>query len=431
MDKASAFRDNAHAVIIGINQYEDKSIPDLNFARADAEAICNVNEVSLEISNMNHGLFTHYLIEGLQGKGDKDRDGLVTIDELYEYVYDNVSRHARKFGGSMRPVRKGSVTGKIYLTRYESGQLKKKTVEDLELGKKILFKLFQEGQLPPADFNQAITILQKDESSLSNHEHKIRGFLAHLIHGDFSTATYLEAIAFLKDAPATVEKQKISQPEPIGKDPKTHTSRLEKAHRETVDRAPTLETKQPADEPSAGQEGPAADIEGQAPTTSFRNKPAVLTKQQQKQMVVENGFYDRYRNPHSQGFANKFERTKTGTVIVDHASGLMWQQSGSPESLQHEHVHTYINQLNNENFAGFNDWRLPTMEEAMSLMERKQKHSGIYIDTLFDAKQAGIWTVDTDKAARVWVAYFSNGNCGHYQFGSQNYVRAVRSMSFT
>jgi hypothetical protein len=41
MDKASAFRDNAHAVIIGINQYEDKSIPDLNFARADAEAIYN------------------------------------------------------------------------------------------------------------------------------------------------------------------------------------------------------------------------------------------------------------------------------------------------------------------------------------------------------------------------------------------------------
>jgi hypothetical protein len=27
MDKASAFRDNAHAVIIGINQYEDRSIP--------------------------------------------------------------------------------------------------------------------------------------------------------------------------------------------------------------------------------------------------------------------------------------------------------------------------------------------------------------------------------------------------------------------
>jgi hypothetical protein len=92
-------------------------------------------------------------------------------------------------------------------------------------------------------------------------------------------------------------------------------------------------------------------------------------------------------------------------------------------------VHTYIKQLNNENFAGFNDWRLPTMEEAMSLMERKQSHSGIYIDMLFDAKQAGIWTADTDKAARVWVTYFSNGNCGHYQFGSQNFVRAVRCVS--
>ena len=581
MGNDSLYRDNAHAVIIGINQYKDKSIPDLNFARADAEAIynvlsdpelgrispdnifllldedatqrkirsaigtkiprrageddvvyiyfaghgapvidprsgskdgmekylvpvdaeledlratgismeeikkffgwieakqviffidscysggaggrtfqnpqyrtrasltdefldnlasegrvvisaCNVNEVSLEISNMNHGLFTHYLVEGLQGKGDKDRDGLVTIDELYEYVYDNVSRHARKFGGSMRPVRKGSVTGKIYLTRYESEQLKHKTVEDLELGKKVLFKLFQEGQLPPADFNQAMMLLQKDESRLSNREHKIKGFLAHLIHGDFSAATYLESIAFLKDAPTAVEEQKISQPELIVEETKTQTSRLEKAHRETVDTAPTPQTRQPADEPSAKKTAQTDNIERQTSVTSFRSKPAVLTKMQQKQMVVENGFYDRYRNPHSQGFANKFEITKAGAVIIDHASGLMWQQFGSPESLQHEHVHTYIDQLNNKNFAGFNDWRLPTMEEAMSLMERKQNLSGMYIDTLFDAKQAGIWTADTDKAARVWVAYFSNGNCGHYQFGSQNFVRAVRSMS--
>ncbi|HEU4996827.1 MAG TPA: caspase family protein [Gemmatimonadaceae bacterium] len=38
----SRFRDDAHAVIIGINSYQDDSIPDLRFARADAEAIYEV-----------------------------------------------------------------------------------------------------------------------------------------------------------------------------------------------------------------------------------------------------------------------------------------------------------------------------------------------------------------------------------------------------
>jgi hypothetical protein len=62
-------------------------------------------------------------------------------------------------------------------------------------------------------------------------------------------------------------------------------------------------------------------------------------------------------------------------------------------------------------------------------MDHKQQQSGLYIDTAFDNRQTGIWTADMDKASRVWVAYYSNGNCGHYQFGNQNFVRAVRSLS--
>ncbi|MGH7596913.1 MAG: caspase family protein [bacterium] len=81
---------------------------------------CDVNEVSLETPDIGHGLFTHYLIEGLKGVADKDQDGLVTIHELYDYVYEQVSQHARKLGGSMHPIQKGSIKGKIFLTQYET-----------------------------------------------------------------------------------------------------------------------------------------------------------------------------------------------------------------------------------------------------------------------------------------------------------------------
>jgi len=81
---------------------------------------CDVNEVSLEAAHLGHGLFTHYLMEGVKGIADKDRDGAVSVHELYEYVYENVSQHARKLGGSMHPIQKGSIKGKIVLTQYET-----------------------------------------------------------------------------------------------------------------------------------------------------------------------------------------------------------------------------------------------------------------------------------------------------------------------
>ena len=78
---------------------------------------CDVNEVSLESPSLGHGLFTHYIIKGLRGEADKDRDNLVTINELYEYVYENVEKEARNAGGSMHPIQKGAIKGKIYLTQ--------------------------------------------------------------------------------------------------------------------------------------------------------------------------------------------------------------------------------------------------------------------------------------------------------------------------
>jgi tetratricopeptide (TPR) repeat protein len=37
-----------------------------------------------------HGIFTYYVIKGLEGSADENRDGLVTADELAEYVRQNV-----------------------------------------------------------------------------------------------------------------------------------------------------------------------------------------------------------------------------------------------------------------------------------------------------------------------------------------------------
>jgi len=38
-----------------------------------------------------HGVFTYYLLNGLNGAADKNNDGTVTLREIYEYVYDKVA----------------------------------------------------------------------------------------------------------------------------------------------------------------------------------------------------------------------------------------------------------------------------------------------------------------------------------------------------
>ncbi len=52
----------------------------------------DVSESSLENAKWGggHGVFTHFVLKGLGGKADRDRDGLVTVEELFGYVRQSV-----------------------------------------------------------------------------------------------------------------------------------------------------------------------------------------------------------------------------------------------------------------------------------------------------------------------------------------------------
>ena len=61
-------------------------------------------QTSLGYDQAQSGLFTHYLALGLQGEADANDDGVIMIEELVEYVTDNVSREAKNIrGGAQTP----------------------------------------------------------------------------------------------------------------------------------------------------------------------------------------------------------------------------------------------------------------------------------------------------------------------------------------
>ena len=60
--------------------------------------------------------------------------------------------------------------------------------------------------------------------------------------------------------------------------------------------------------------------------------------------------------------------------------------------MKYDEATNYISQLNKERFAGYNDWRLPTLEEAITLLKPTKTNNGMFIDPLFEDKINWIWT---------------------------------------
>lgn len=73
-------------------------------------------QLSLELEEYGHGVFTYYLLEGLKGKADTNHDGIIDVDEIWNYVKFQVTETARKAGNSQTPVLQGNLTAGIPLT---------------------------------------------------------------------------------------------------------------------------------------------------------------------------------------------------------------------------------------------------------------------------------------------------------------------------
>lgn len=119
-----------------------------------------------------------------------------------------------------------------------------------------------------------------------------------------------------------------------------------------------------------------------------------------------------------------------GMVVVDCATGLMWHQYGSDRYITWTRAVKWLKDLNRSWYAGYNDWRLPTLEEAALLLE-PDKNEGLYINPVFDRRQKWLWTGDDKKGTNGrWRVNFIAGHvswCWARQ-SFRSFVRPVRTM---
>lgn len=168
-----------------------------------------------------------------------------------------------------------------------------------------------------------------------------------------------------------------------------------------------------------------------------RQKPKYYLRSRPKNVSDKEEFKLDDENRPLTYIVNDYENNGDRT-ITDHATGLMWQQSGSDDDLEYNKALSYIKKLNRERFAGYSDWRLPTIEELMSLLEESQKGNDLFMDEMFDKVQWWCWSADKRSSGSAWGVYFGSdrvywrdlyvsGKIYWYYLTSDLYVRAVRS----
>lgn len=71
-----------------------------NFTVITASANDQISSASQELK---HGIFSYYLMKGMEGDADKNKDGKIIVSEMQEYLTDMVGRHAMGINRKQQP----------------------------------------------------------------------------------------------------------------------------------------------------------------------------------------------------------------------------------------------------------------------------------------------------------------------------------------
>ena len=116
-------------------------------------------------------------------------------------------------------------------------------------------------------------------------------------------------------------------------------------------------------------------------------------------------------------------------IVLDNETRLEWMQATAPGTYTWPEALDYIDELNDNETLGYDDWRLPTIEELSTLVDAGRYSSAI--DPIFnDTVASGAYWSSTTYAYDNYYAWGVGFYYGYVYYGykfNYGYVRAVRS----
>jgi uncharacterized protein DUF1566 len=150
-----------------------------------------------------------------------------------------------------------------------------------------------------------------------------------------------------------------------------------------------------------------ADSKFQGNTVQLPAEQAFINDDEIAAVLKKGNFFEAELNPEGR-FENSLVDSGDGLTVVDQHTGLMWQRGGLDITAVRT-MNRNIEKLNKENFAGHNDWRMPTMEEAMSLMEPERNSKGTYLHLCFSKEEPFIFVAAKRQPGGYWFVDFKQG----------------------
>jgi serine/threonine-protein kinase len=123
---------------------------------------------------------------------------------------------------------------------------------------------------------------------------------------------------------------------------------------------------------------------------------------------------------------NDFENFREGTVR-DRNTGLVWQTGGTRFPVTYSRALNFIDVLNDSQAAGLSTWRLPTVDELLSLVRKSPRGRDYCLESVFDPDQKWLWSSDRNTFITAWYVNLQLGFAGYNDFDSRYHVKAVAS----
>lgn len=138
-------------------------------------------------------------------------------------------------------------------------------------------------------------------------------------------------------------------------------------------------------------------------------------------------------NPVVGDITTGFSRDDRLGVVKDDIYKLIWQDGDlSPHEMTHDEAVHYCENLNS---AGFNDWRLPTIKELLSITDDtrfepaiNKAFKNVAYETTDHRGERWYWsqTKSAGASSSVWVVNSNDGFVGWRDVSSRRFVRCVR-----